>query len=319
VVFSLALSVVLVFFMNNKFEGRILGVTIPAILVDFIIYINILIKGRKVIPSYAKYAISMAVPLIPSALSSTILSTSDRIMITNFCGTEQTALYSVAYSVSSIAGILWSALNQAWGPWFYDRLNEKKYSEIEIFSNRFAMIYAGLVIGIMLISPEIVYIMGGKSYYDTIDVMPPVVLAMVFQFFYAFYFNAEYFYGETYIISIGTAIAAVVNIGLNFLLIPHFGYKAAAYTTMIGYMVMLIYHYLIVKYKLGKSFIYNNRFFVMLIVGMIILQVFIAILYHMIFIRYSIIILYFAIIGAIIWKNKNTLIILLNRIVKKNK
>ena len=81
---SLALSVVLVLLMDNRFEGRIYGGVIPAVIIDAIIYFGILKRSYKPRLKYVKYAINMAVPLIPSALSSTILSTSDRAMITGF-------------------------------------------------------------------------------------------------------------------------------------------------------------------------------------------------------------------------------------------
>lgn len=312
VISSLLLSVILVILMENQYEGRIYGAVIPAIIVNAIIYINIWKRGKKIKLSYARFAIVMAVPLIPSALSNSILYTSDRIMITNFCGSEQTALYSVAYSISSIAGLLWSAINQAWGPWLYDHLHEEKYEEVRKFSNSITFIYVALVVGNMLFSPEILYIMGGQAYMSTISVMPPIILSLVFQFFYAFYFNAEYFYGETYIISLGTGIAAVVNIVLNLLLIPKYGYIAAAYTTMIGYAIMLLYHYLVVKIKLKKEFIFDNIFFLKVILTLIIVQILIYFLYEHNIIRYAVIMIYGVIISCFLWRYR----LLLNEKIK---
>ena len=95
---------------------------------------------------------------------------------------------------------------------------------------------------------------------ETVWAMPPVILAMVFQFFYAYYFEVEYFYGETYVISLGTLMSAILNIILNFLFVPQYGYVAASYTTMIGYLFMLTYHYCIVKFRLKKEWIFNNKF-----------------------------------------------------------
>lgn len=305
---SMILSIILILILDNRFEGRIYGAVFPMIALGFIIYVNILKKGKRIVLSYAKSAIRMAIPLIPSALSSTILSSSDRVMITSFLGNEQTALYSMAYSVSAIAGIIWTSLNQAWGPWFYDHLAKEKYDDIKCFSNKFIIIYSMIVVGIMLILPEAIYFMGGDTYMGTIDVMPPIILAMVFQFFYAFYFNVEYFYGETYIISLGTGIAAVANIILNFFMVPQFGYIAAAYTTLIGYAIMMIYHYLIVKYKLKKAYIYNNLFFGKIILILIVIQILISSMYKMIIMRYLIAVIYIVLIIGILYKYKAEII-----------
>lgn len=314
---SVLLSVGLVLLIENKFAGRILGSVIPTIVVDAIIYISILKRANKLRLEYVRYAILMAVPLIPSALSSTILSTSDRAMIMNMCGSEQTALYSVAYSVSAIAGILWTALNQAWSPWLYDKLKEEKFSEVKTFSNKFSLLYAILIIGIMLIAPEIVLVMGGKSYMSTIAVMPPVILAMACQFFYAFYFNTEYFYGETYIISLGTTIAAVLNLGLNYLFIPKFGYIAAAYTTLVGYASMYIYHYLIVKYRMKKAFIFDNKYFALIVAVLFGVQYIISLIYELLIVRFVVIAVYCIVLLTIAVKNKEIIFGFVKKFIKK--
>ena len=141
---------------------------------------------------------------------------------------------------------------------------------------------------------------------ETVNVMPPVILAMVFQFFYAFYFDTEYFYGETYVISIGTGIAAMVNIALNFVFIPRYGYIAAAYTTMIGYLIMLIYHFLIVKFKLKKSYIYDTKYFIGVITGLVMIQLMAIFIYQRRLIRYAIIILYSILLLLIIWRYRES-------------
>lgn len=43
-------------------------------------------------------------------------------------------------------------------------------------------------------------------------------------------------------ISLYTAVAAVINLVLNYIFIPYFGYVAAAYTTIVSYVVALILH-----------------------------------------------------------------------------
>lgn len=314
---SVLLAVGLVLLVENRMAGRILGAVIPAVIVDAIIYISILKRAKKLRFEYVRYAVLMAVPLIPSALSSTILSTSDRAMITNMCGGEQTALYSVAYSVSAIAGILWTALNQAWSPWLYDKFKAEKFNEVKRFSNKFSLLYAVLIIGIMLIAPEIVLVMGGKAYMSTIAVMPPVILAMVCQFFYAFYFNTEYFYGETYIISIGTAIAAALNLGLNYLLIPKYGYIAAAYTTLAGYAAMYLYHYLIVKYRMKKAFIFDNKFLAAIVVVLCGIQFLISLVYEIYVARYAIIVVYSVALLVLAVKNKEIIMGFVRKFIKK--
>lgn len=48
-------------------------------------------------------------------------------------------------------------------------------------------------------------------------------------------------------VAIGSVVAAIINIVLNYIFIPIYGYLAAAYTTMVGYLFLLIFHWIVVK------------------------------------------------------------------------
>ncbi len=314
----MGLSVVLVLIMDDKFAGRVYGYVIPAVILYLIIYISIWKRGKRIDPDCCKYALGRAIPLIPAALSSTLLTSSDQIMITEFCGSDQTALYVIAYSVSSIASVIWNAMSHAWGPWFYDRLDAEKFDDIKENSQKYQWGYAFIMSCVMLIEPEIVLIMGGRAYQETIWVMPPVVLAMICQFYYSFYFNVEYFYGKMYVISIGTILAAATNLVLNFIFIPQFGYIAAAYTTLVGYLVMVIYHFSIVKFVLKKSFVYDNKQFLKTFLLLTVVQIIVAALYLNIVVRYIIIAIYAMIILRVVWKKRAEIIaIVQNNVLKK--
>ena len=278
-IMSLALSIALVVCLEDKVIGRILGLVIPIIIVGSIININVMNRGGKPKFDYIKFAVGMSIPLIPSTLSATVLNASDKLIITKICGTEATALYSVSYSVAAIASILWGAINQAWAPWLMDSLNDKKFNDIKNASKKIITAYSGLIILLMLLAPEIVLIMGGHSYYDAILVMPPVILAMLVNFLCAFNYDVAYFYGQTYLISLGAILAAIINLVLNYLFVPKYGYIAAAYTTFIGYLFMYIYNTCLVKYKLKKSFVFDNHYFMVLIVILTVLQLGFSILY----------------------------------------
>ena len=45
-------------------------------------------------------------------------------------------------------------------------------------------------------------------------------------------------------IAIGVIIASILNIGLNFIFIPLYGYQWAAITTLVAYLFLLLYFYL---------------------------------------------------------------------------
>jgi len=67
---------------------------------------------------------------------------------------------------------------------------------------------------------------------------------------FTFETNTEYYFKKTHYIYIGTMMAAALNVVLNIIFIPRYGYVAAAITTDISYLFLFVFHFLITKYKM---------------------------------------------------------------------
>ena len=99
------------------------------------------------------------------------------------------------------------------------------------------------MVGLILISPEILKLLAPSAYWKGIILIPPLVLSNFVIFAYTMYVNIEYYYEKTIVITVNTIIAAGMNIVLNGLYIPKFGYTAAAYTTLFSYAVSFALHH----------------------------------------------------------------------------
>lgn len=242
------LSVILVVYLQDKLFGRIAGSAIPTIVIGVAIYIHLLIKGKKVNTDYWKYALPICFPYIPHVLSLTLLNSMDKIMITKTCGADENAVYSVAYSCGAIVTLLVTSLNTAFCPWLGEMINTKSYAAIKSVSRVYILFFVYVASGIMLVTPEVLLIMGGNGYTASIRVMLPITLSCVVQFLYILFVNVEQFSKKTFGMACATVIAALSNYVLNSFFIPRFGYTAAAYTTLISYVILLILHMLLVKH-----------------------------------------------------------------------
>lgn len=298
-----AVSVLLVSLLENKLLGRICGYLIPITLFNLVLWIVIVLEGKKVSWTCIKYACGISIPLIPHALSGIVLGSSDRIMITNYCGSEDTALYSLAYTISMFANLLWTSMNQAWAPWLYDNMDIKNEKAIIKNSKLYLGVFVVLILGVLLITPEMILILGGKQYYAARYVMPPVIAGCAFQFIYSMYVNIEIFEKKTFTISIGTMAAAALNLFLNWVFIPRYGYIAAAYTTMAGYFALLLFHYYIVN-KIAKEYsnIYDKKFVLSMILLIIAASGVSLVLYQNNIARYVMILIYAITIFAGMYK-----------------
>lgn len=272
-------SLICVLIMSDKLQGRILGFYVPLIVFNLVLYVVLFFKSPHIKAKYWKYALIISFPLIWHTLAGNLLSSCDRIIITKVCGTADNALYSVAYTCATLVSVLWSSMNTAWSPWAYDQMNAKTYGNLKKYSKPYTIFFIVVVIGFMLIAPELLYIMGGKSYQKAIYVIPPVMVGLICQFVYSLYVNIEFYEKKQKLIALGTGFAALLNIGLNYLFVPKYGYVAAAYTTMAGYLALCILHYIIVK-RLKKSFYYDNKFFAGILAGALVLGILMNFIYR---------------------------------------
>ena len=305
-------SIILVTNLEDRLDGRILGSAIPTIIVGALLYIFIVIKGKRINYRYWKYALPVCLPFIPHLLSLTLLNTMDRMMITQICGSEDTALYSIAYTCGTIITLLITAMNGAIAPWLGQKLSEERIDEIRSISKKYILLFVSLASGLMLITPEILLLMGGKSYLDAIYVMPPVAFGCVCQFMYTMYVNVEQFKKKTIGMGIASVSAALLNYGLNYWLIPKFGYIAAAYTTLISFLWLLLVHMFLVR-RIGYRRVYPTKFVLLVTLAMSIYTVLVNFLYGLTIIRYVIIGIYIILLIYFIVKYKSVIMRLIKR------
>lgn len=311
-ILTLGLSILLVLILRNSFWGRIIGQAIPVSVIGIVLYIILLRDGKGVECKYIKYAIGVSLPFIPHLLAANILTQSDRIIITNIIGTTENALYSVACTCSMLINILLSSINSAWTPWLGEKIQEKNYGVIKERIRPLIWIFFVAYIGAIVISPELILILGGEKYKGALSVMPPLITATMFQFVYTQYVNIEQFEKKIWRVALFTLVSAIINVGANYILIPIVGYQAAAYTTLFSYMVMCLLNYLSVR-SMGLSKAYDNSFFAIILLVSLCICVGAVFVYRINAIRYTFIGLYVILVGVIIYRNKQNLFSLIKR------
>ncbi|MGI6117386.1 MAG: lipopolysaccharide biosynthesis protein [Bilifractor sp.] len=297
------LSVVLIGLCEKKLDGMVLGYVIPPAVVGGLIMIWYFFSAKKPLLKYWKYALVIALPYIPHLLSMYLLNNMDKVMIRQICGSEDVALYSLAYNCGMIITILNTSLNSAFGPWLAERLHDRDYRATRKISVPYVAAFSALSIGAVLLTPELLYILGGKSYMSAVYVMPPVAAGCLLQFAYGLYVNVEQYNKKTVWMAFASGGAALLNFVLNFIFIRKFGYVAAAYTTYAGYLFLLIVHVLVVR-KIGMQDVYDNRKILAIALGASALMFAENMILERTVIRYILIGIYFAAILIVLIKNK---------------
>ena len=271
---QVALSILLMLaFNSNRYVGKIFGVMLPTFLLGLVFYIRFLKQGRVFYnKEYWVYALKIGLPMIPHAFALVILAQVDRIMIKDICSDADAGLYNFGYSFATLLMIFTNAIGQAWLPWFNDQLFAGKRDEIRQIQKKLALLGSFLSMGFITVAPEALMVLALKSpdYWEAKYVIPPIVLGTLAQYYYTNYVNVEIFYKKTTIIAAGSVIAAGINYLLNALMIPKFGYIAAAYTTFLSYAILMVIHFVAVTVVL-KEKVYDSMYmFAMLLVSCVI-------------------------------------------------
>lgn len=239
------LSIILIFhFSSYKYYGRIIATCIVTFIFGMVLLITTFLKGRTFISKkYWSYSLMLSTPLIFHGLSMTIMNASDKTIITLLRGAAETGIYSLVYNFGMIALVVTASLDSMWVPIFTKKMLARDIKGINDFSYKYIFGLAYIFILILLIGPEVLTILAPKEYWEGAYIIAPLVVAAYFQFLYTLSVNVEFFYKKTKIIARNTLVAGILNIVLNFILIPSGGFKIAAYTTLFSYFVSWVLHY----------------------------------------------------------------------------
>lgn len=286
---------------RNRLYGQIFGAQGALILIYSAFYIYLAKKsGYRVQTKYWKAALLFNAPIIPHYLSQYLLNHSDRLMISKIVGDSAAGYYSVAYSVAMVPTILWSAVNDALVPYTYEKCEKGDYSSISKLLMSVLTAFSLVCVIIIMLAPEIVSLMATSDYLEAIYVIPPIVGGVFFQVQYNMCANIIYYHKKPQYVMIASVTATVLNIALNYLLIPRFGYIAAGYTTLVSYIVQAVIDYVAMG-RVVKRHVYDLRYLLILSSFAILIALTANLLYNFAWIRYIILLAVLAVCCAL-WK-----------------
>lgn len=226
---------------------------------------GLLWRGRRPVDRAAwRYALAYSVPLIPHLLAGLLLSQFDRVLIGQYAGLGAAGVYSFAYQIGSVVFVLWAGANRAWVPWFFEQMarEERKgdctaraaiHATVRARASQYTLLFAVVTAVLIVIGPPLARLVTPPEYREGLAIIPVVMAGCFFMLPHTFYVNLEYYEKRTGTISVGTILAAAANIALNVALIPRYGYPAAAWTTVLGYLLLFLFHAAFVRFRLKQA------------------------------------------------------------------
>ena len=228
-----------------SFWGRIYGILISQLLV----LIAAIYLCRKTLTwniniNYLRKSLKLTSPMIPQMFLGISQNYLDKSIISYSKGASSLGYYSLGVNFSTILKTIMDAVEKAWSPMFFKNAlenTEKSKSEIANSFMSLAFIYMTIGLAVIYFSEDAIKLLTTPQYYSAIYIVPIYVYFYLFAIF-GYLSNAQLSVSENlkYILP-GAFVGAIINITLNFLLIPKIGSIGAAISSAITALITQIF------------------------------------------------------------------------------
>jgi O-antigen/teichoic acid export membrane protein len=206
-----------------------------------VVYVIASIRGSvrwSLQAKHLRFLASYSLPLIPYMLCLTLLSQFDRVLIDQYFGKESVGLYSLVYNIGVLLLTVVTAVLNTFTPTLFDALNKKNYGRILNDSQNIFALAVVVTAGLVLFGQELAAILAPEKYAQAFDLIPIVAIGGLCFVIFQIWVRVITYAQHTAYLSVIAIVATTVNIGLNYWLLPIYGYKIAAVTTVVAYIVM---------------------------------------------------------------------------------
>jgi O-antigen/teichoic acid export membrane protein len=181
-------------------------------------------------------SLAFGLPRVPHGFAQQIIAVGDKFVLSLFVPLNQLGLYSMGVSVGLIQKVFLAAFEYAWAPFYYATVREpgaqRVFSSVTTYG---VAILALMTAGLSAIAADLLEAVTHGQYTAASGVVAWTSIGVFFQGIYLMTSIGLNITRRTEYYPVATGIAAAVNIGLNFVLIPRYGIMGAAYANGIAY------------------------------------------------------------------------------------
>jgi O-antigen/teichoic acid export membrane protein len=241
--FMMILTVYFVVFMQLGVTG-VLTAQVIAFITEFLILAIMLMKASifRYSSALVKEMLKFSIPLIPLQVAGTILAMSDRFFLQEYRTLDEVGLYSLAYKFASVLPLLTIEPFKAFAPHIFALIEqpEKCKKTLADFGRYYmaAALILALIMG--MFSREIIRIMSDQAFHMSYQAVFMLCLSYVFYGLYKFSCYANNIVKKNWYISLSWLIAVIVNLSLNFVLVPLYGIYGAMTASIMSYFVLAL-------------------------------------------------------------------------------
>lgn len=263
-VLQFGLNILFVVGFKRGVQGILEAGVISGIL-TIIMLTPIAVRGKRFRFSMFKLKeiLSFSAPLVPAAISHIVLNLSNRYFLDYFISKKEVGLFQLGVGLSNVLAIvITKPFKIAWPPYMYS-VSEKDNAK-EIYRNVlvyyvFIAFWAGLAISVS--AREALIILTTPPFYSSYKIVPLIIVSLILFGMMEILVAGIHITKKTKYVSYIFMMAAVINLGLNYWLIPRYGMYGAATATVLTFLFMNVSYFIYsqklypVKHDFARIFI----------------------------------------------------------------
>jgi O-antigen/teichoic acid export membrane protein len=243
---ALGLSLILVVAFRMGALGLVVGSALPPLLIGVLIYGRLIARSavglsRRVLES----VFSFGSPLVPMNLAMWVLAYLDiyllRRLLAPAVALSEVGLYQYAHEICLLLVLPIQALNLAWPQFLFSNHHKPEAPRtFAVIHGYFTFFLLEMAFLLAMFSDKLIGVVGSAEYLESSTVIPCLAGSLVFYGFSILFSSGLYVAGSTRTLAAVVAACALLNAGLNILLIPHLGKVGAATATLVTNAVMAL-------------------------------------------------------------------------------
>ncbi len=197
-----------------------------------------------------KQMMKYAFPVLIAGIAFSINEAFDRILLKYLLPENiaevQVGLYSACYKLGMFMTLFVMAFRLGIEPFFFNHSSHENAKNTYATITKYFTLFGCLILLVVVVYIDVFkrILIPNSQYWEALKIVPLILLANLFL---GIYHNLSVWYKVTDRTKYGAYIsvfAAVVTLGLNYVLIPHIGYMGSAIATLAAYGSMMVLSYL---------------------------------------------------------------------------
>lgn len=232
------LTLYLVIFNHGGWQGRLNALFFAYSAAGIFSILSFIKEGYlsyvKVVLRKIRYVLKIGAPLVPHAIGMLVIVYFDRFLLAHYWGAEEVGIYAVAHQLGMGISLVQNSFNQAWCPRFFELYSRNKINEIRLVHRLFLLFLIISICALYIIVDLSFDFLFSQSYAEAKNFFIVIAIGFAFTGLYKVFVNVIFYQKKTRVLAYFSLGNVLINVSVNFLLIPSMGALGAAFSLLVS-------------------------------------------------------------------------------------